>query len=169
MRTFAPARMAAFSALLLLAACGSSDEGTVQTEDGEVSYTVDGSGDVVDIDVEGADGQSVSVQGGDRALDDLPAGFTVYPGGTVTSSTSVNTGDGGGVILVMNTSDGAEDVIAFYREQAEAAGVRIDGVATAGNNRIMGGESADGLALTVSAAPGGDGNTIVQLTIGRGS
>lgn len=133
---------------LMLAACGQSND----------------SQSVAEALIEADIGNDVTIG---AAVPDLPAGFTVYPGSTVTASTTISTGTGGGVIMVMSSPDGADKVIDFYRAQAEAAGVTISQNATAGNNRIIGGESADGLALTASAAPGGDGVTIIQLTVGR--
>jgi ABC-type glycerol-3-phosphate transport system substrate-binding protein len=143
---------------LLLAACGQG------SENADVSATAEGD---TRIALQGDDGERVTIQGGQSGQTDLPDGFTVYPGATVTSSTTINTGTGGGVIMVMSSPDGAEKVIDFYRTQAEAAGVTISQNATAGNNRIIGGQSADGLALTASAAPGVNGVTIIQLTVGR--
>ena len=139
----------------LLCACGQG------SENADVEATAEGD---TRIAVQGDDGEQVTIQSGPT---DLPAGFTVYPGATVTSSTTISTGTGGGVIMVMSSPDGAEKVVDFYRAQAEAAGVTISQNAKAGNNRIIGGQSADGLALTASAAPGGNGVTIIQLTVGR--
>lgn len=101
------------------------------------------------------------------AVDSLPDGFTAYPGADVTAGTAITTGTGGGVIMVMSSTDPAQRVIDFYREQAEAAGVTISQSATAGSNLIIGGEGPDGTVLTASAAPGADGVTIIQLTVGR--
>lgn len=128
-------------AALLLAACGQAD------------------GDL-------PDGGTVAPEA-QAAVDNLPEGFTPYPAADVTAGTAISTGTGGGVIMVMASTDPAEKVIDFYRAQAEAAGVTISQSATAGSNHIIGGEGPDGLALTASAAPGADGVTIIQLTVGR--
>jgi hypothetical protein len=140
---------------MALAACGQGSESV------DVEATAEGD---TRIAVQADDGERVTIQSGPT---DLPAGFTVYPGATVTSSTTISTGTGGGVIMVMSSPDSAEKVVDFYRAQAEAAGVTISQNAMAGNNRIIGGQSTDGLALTASAAPGGNGVTIIQLTVGR--
>lgn len=145
-------------AAILLAACGSSDEPAM-----DVSEGADGA---PAIEITDGEGNEVSVQGGDAAVAALPDGFSAYPGAQVVSSTAVDTGDGGGVILVMTTSDPAEQVIEFYRTQALAAGVRLDGQVTTGSNTLIGGEGDGGLAFSASAAPAQDG-TIVQLTVGR--
>lgn len=146
-------------AAMLLAACGSSDEPSMEVGDGAEGAPT--------LDFSDGEGNQVSVQGGEAAIAALPPGFTAYPGATVVSSTAVGTGDGGGgVILVMTTSDGPEQVIEFYRTQALAAGVRLDGQVTTGSNTLIGGEGEGGLAFSASAAPGPDGS-IVQLTVGR--
>lgn len=157
------------AATLLLAGCGGPDaEGTISTEDGDVTYTADADGDAVNIDMTGPNGETVAVRGGDAASADLPDGFTAYPGATVVTSTKVGTSDGGGTLLVMTTKDSAAEVTGFYRSQAEAAGVHISNEMTANGMQLIAGEGAGGLAFSVSASPGGDGVTTVQLTIGLG-
>lgn len=144
---------------ILLAACGSSDEPAMDAGEG--------AGGAPAINITDDEGNRVSVAGGDAAVAALPDGFTAYPGAAVVSSTAVGTGDGGGgVILVMTTSDPADQVIEFYRTQALAAGVRLDGQVSTGSNTLIGGEGEGGLAFSASAAPAQDG-TIVQLTVGR--
>lgn len=140
---------------LLLAACGSADDGGAAPDQAGQSG----------ISITGDDGEQVQVAGGDAALAALPPGFTVYPGAQVTSSTAISTGTGGGVILVMQTDDSVEEVIAFYSTQATAAGVRLDGQVTTQSNTLIGGEGDGGLAFSASAAPGPAG-TIIQLTVG---
>lgn len=144
------------AASLLLAACGSGDAAPSASADA-------GSGG---ISITGDDGEQVQVAGGDEALAALPPGFSPYPGAQITSSTAISTGDGGGVILVMTTSDSVEQVIEYYTTQATAAGVRLDGQVRTDSNTLIGGEGDGGLAFSASAAPGPNG-TIVQLTVGR--
>lgn len=159
MKRVFPALAALLVTTGLLAACGSSDEPAM-----DVSEGTDGA---AALNITDGEGNQVSVQGGDAAIAALPDGFSAYPGAAVVSSTAVGTGDGGGgVILVMTTSDPAEQVIEFYRTQATAAGVRLDGQVSTGSNTLIGGEGEGGLAFSASAAPAQDG-TIVQLTVGR--
>lgn len=146
----------ALAAVFLLAACGSAQE-----EGSAPAAPVEGG-----ISIAGDDGGQVQVAGGDEAVAALPPGFSVYPGAQVTSSTAISTGTGGGVILVMQTSDPVDKVIEFYSTQATAAGVRLDGQVVTQSNTLIGGEGEGGLAFSASAAAGGDG-TIVQLTVGR--
>lgn len=146
----------AMAASLLLAACGSDDVDT------SASAGADSGG----ISITGDNGERVQVAGGDEAVAALPPGFSSYPGAQITSSTAISTGDGGGVILVMTTSDSVDQVIEYYTTQATAAGVRLDGQVRTDSNTLIGGEGEGGLAFSASAAPGPDG-TIVQLTVGR--
>jgi hypothetical protein len=157
------------AAALLLASCGGPDaEGTIETEDGDVTYSVDGDGDEVNIDMTGPDGEEVSIRSGDGASSDLPDGFSVYPGATVVTSANIDTSDGQGSVVVLSTDASLDEVVTFYRGQAEAAGVDIQSEMTVNGMRIIGGEGPDGLTFGATASPGEDGATTVQLTIGRG-
>lgn len=144
------------AAALLLAACDSVDEQST------VPAQPSGEG----ITITGENGERVEVAGGDEAVAALPDGFSAYPGAQVVSSTAISTGTGGGVILVMNTSDSVDQVIDFYATQATAASVRLEGQVTTESNTLIGGEGEGGLAFSASAAEGPNG-TIVQLTVGR--
>jgi hypothetical protein len=159
MKRVAPALAALLLTMGLLAACGSSDEPATEVNEG-----ADGTRG---LRINDGEGNRVSVQGGDAAVAALPDGFTAYPGAQVVSSTAIDTGDGGGgVILMMTTSDPVDQVIEFYRTQALAAGVRLDGQITTGSNTLIGGEGEGGMAFSASAAAGPEG-TMVQLTVGR--
>ncbi|HSG55757.1 MAG TPA: hypothetical protein VLA45_09890 [Paracoccaceae bacterium] len=144
--------MGVSAAALLVAACGSGDEDAVQTEDAEVSSQV----------------EQAPARSAIESVAGMPDGFSAYPGATVVTSTTIDTTDGSGVLAVMTTPDAADKVIAFYRAQAEAAGISIEGEMNANGTRLIGGEGAGGLAFSASASPGGEGATTVQLTVGRG-
>lgn len=162
-------KIALFAGVALLASCGSPDEGTIETDEGEVTYDIDQDGDGVDATFTGPDGEVAHVQSGPNAEANLPNGFTVYPGANVVMNQTVTTNDGGGSILIMTTTDGSDEVIEFYRGQASAAGIEIASEMSSNGTRVIGGEAADGTALSVSAISGGDGMTQIQLTIGRGN
>lgn len=159
----------ATAACLALTACGSSDSGTIETEDGEVTYDVDqGTDGTVSAEFTGPDGETASYEVGANADIDLPDGFTLYPGAEVVSSMAAQSSDGGGSMVVMNIDGSADDVIAYYRKEAEAAGVEIQSVIASNGSQIIGGESPDGIAFSVNAFPGGDGKITAQLVVGRG-
>jgi len=156
------------AACIVLTACGSSDSGTVETEDGEVAYEVDESADgSVSATVTNEDGETVVFESGADADVQLPDGFSLYPGATVVSSTVAMSGDTGGSIVVMNVDASPADVIAYYRKEAEAAGVEIQSVIAGNGSEVIGGEGPDGLAFALNAFPGPEGQTMAQLTVGR--
>ncbi|MEL1249729.1 hypothetical protein [Aurantiacibacter gilvus] len=162
-------KIALFAGVALLASCGSPNEGTIETEDGEVTYDIDEGGDGIDATFTGPDGEVARFESGPNTQAELPSGFTIYPGATVVMNQTVTTNDGGGSILVMTASASAEEVIEFYRGQASRAGIDIASEMNANGTRVIGGEAEDGTALSVSAIPSGDGTTQIQLTIGRGN
>ena len=153
----------------LLAACGSDREGTIDTEDGEVAYTVDDNGEAVDATFTGPNGETMQVRSGANANVALPSGFTLYPGATVVTSQVITAADGEGAIVVMTTGDSQDDVMAHYRREAEAAGVELSGEVDTGQVRVLGGEGPDGTAFSLSAIQGEDGQTQIQLSVGRGN
>ena len=157
----------ASAAIIGLTGCSSERSGTITTEDGETSYKVDpGTGDV-SMNVTGPDGEQMTLNSGSDVAADLPDGFTVYPGAKVVSSAVINQGDGKSAIIAMTTSDSAEKMTAFYRSQAEAAGVKISTELNDGNTRMIAGEGANGIGLTFTTNVSGEG-TSGQLMIGEG-
>ena len=162
-------RLAIGGLALALAACGSGSEGTIEGEGGDLTYSIDNDGDAVTADFTGPDGETMAMRSGDEAADDLPAGFTAYPGSQIVTSTKIDTPDGGGVILVMNTQATPDEVVAFYRQQIEAAEGEIRGETKQGGMIFLNGSGPDGLEFGVGASPGPDGQTTIQLTVGRGN
>ncbi|MFC3097423.1 putative periplasmic lipoprotein [Alteraurantiacibacter palmitatis] len=152
---------------LLLAACGSSNEGTVQTEDGEVAYDVDQSGEETNVTITAEDGSTVVANSGSGTAD-FPAGFSLYPGATVVSSMVINANDGAGSMITVHSSATPEDLAAHYRREAEAAGIAIGMNATVNGSVMLNGEGANGRTFSFSASPNGDG-TSGQLIVGMGS
>lgn len=159
--------LTASAAAVLLASCGSGDEGTIQTGDGEVSYDVDQSGGETNVTITGEDGSTVTANSGSGEAS-LPDGFTIYPGATVVSSTVVNSNDGGGSMILIQSSASPEELVTFYRQQAEAAGIEIQMNATVNGNAMINGEGSGGRTFSFSASPNGDG-TSGQLIVGQGS
>jgi len=153
---------------LALAACGSNDSATIETEDGEVAYDVDRSNGNVSATITTEDGEEMTIESGPSADVELPAGFSVYPGASVLTSTSVQSADGGGAQVVMSSSDTPENIVKFYRAQAEAAGIEIQRTVSSNGSQVIGGESPDGLAMNLSAFPAAEGMTTVQLIVGGG-
>ena len=98
---------------------------------------------------------------------ELPAGFSTYPGAQIVTSSRIEAADGSGTLVVMHSADSRDDVIAFYREQAEAAGVVLADVEEINDTvLVLRGQGPDGIDFGVGASPGRDGGTDIQLTVG---
>lgn len=101
-----------------------------------------------------------------EAIEGAPVFAVVYPGGVVetTPLTPVAAGGAGGGIVF--TSDASpDDIVAFYRRKAEAAGLASVMSMNQGETRGYGAAGAPGGAgLQVVAHPVEPGQTSVQLT-----
>ncbi|GAA0282896.1 hypothetical protein GCM10009127_25400 [Alteraurantiacibacter aestuarii] len=153
------------AAAMLLASCGGDREGTIETEDGDLEYSIDESSGNAQFRLEDDEGQQISVNTGANVAIDLPDGYTVYPGATVVSNSVINANDGAGSIVMLTTPDSPDKVAAFYRAQAEAAGITIQMETTAQGSKMIAGESGDGKTFSLSANPGDEG-TMAQLIVG---
>ncbi|MFN3879598.1 MAG: hypothetical protein ACK4MH_14580 [Brevundimonas sp.] len=103
---------------------------------------------------------------GAPAVDGAPAFAAIYPGGQVEGQPLLAGGEAGAGGLVTFTTDASPDqVVAFYRERAEAAGLRSVTGMNQGEARAYGaaGDQANGPSLQVVAAPTDAGATSVQL------
>lgn len=101
----------------------------------------------------------------------VPAFAAVYPGGQTSGPATVANGpDGPGGIISFTTEADPDTVVAFYRQQAEAAGLSSTMGMNQGKARAYGAMAADnpGTSLRVVADPVDDGATSVQLTWSTG-
>ncbi|WP_230291949.1 hypothetical protein [Croceicoccus sp. Ery5] len=162
-------RMTAMAALALsaltLAACGGgedADDGgtTITTPDGSVTVNDDDDGTMTFR----ADGAEAVVKTGTGNADNLPKGFTAYPGAKITMSVEGNQGGKSGGMIAMETSAPPEKVIAFYKKQAENAGLEIESEGKFSGSHMLGARS-DALGVNV-VANGGDDKTQVQIAYG---
>ena len=91
---------------------------------------------------------------------------------TVDVQTHSGAGDeaGPGGLVTFTTPASPDDVVAFYRERAEAAGLRSVTGMNQGEARAYGaaGDRVDGPSLQVVAAPTEAGDTSVQLSWSAG-
>lgn len=98
----------------------------------------------------------------------VPAFAALYPGAVVENPPVTAQGPGGpGGIVAFTTDADPETVVAFYRSQAETAGLSTIASLTQGGARAYSagdGASGAGKLLSVVATPGVDGPTEVQLT-----
>jgi hypothetical protein len=92
--------------------------------------------------------------GGDAKV---PAWVPVYPGSKPQNAFSALVKDGRSGTFVFKTSDSPDRVAQYYREQFEAAGLRVNAVVSAGTSQILSAQdTASHHAVTVVA--GGQGN-----------
>lgn len=153
--------------LAVLAACGSEQSGTITGENGEeATFTIDQNGETTEIRATGDDGEEVVINAGEGVK--LPLGFSAYPGAKMVSNSTVTANDGGGSIVYMMTDDSPEKVKAFYRAQAEAAGISIQMETTTNGAHMIAGEGEGGKNFMMTATSKEDG-TGVQLMVGQDS
>jgi len=154
-------------AALSLASCGSETSGEFTTEDGETAeYTIDKDSGETAMTITGKDGNATLRSGADVPVD-LPDGFSLYPGAKVLTNTVVNQPDGQGTMVMFETGDAADKVIAHFREEAEEAGFAIQIDANMNGSLMIGGErKSDGSTLSVTANPNDGDATTGQLIIG---
>ena len=159
----------ALGAAALLAACGSETSGGFTTEGGEsAEYTIDKKSGETRMTVDGPDGPATLRSGAEVPLS-LPEGFSLYPGAKVVTNTLVKKPDGTGVMVMFETPDAPDKVIAHYRREAEAAGIAISVAMTTDRTVMIGGEDKGGrLTFSANANAGADDGepTSVQLIIG---
>lgn len=154
------------AAALLLAGCDSESSGSFETEDGgHADYTIDEATGEVTAAIETADG-AASIRSGDSVPVELPQGFSIYPEARIVSNTVFEQSDSSGALVTMETEAGAEDMTAFYRDQAEAAGVEIELDVDTDTMRMIGGKARDGSSFSFTATRS-DGNTTGQLMVGE--
>lgn len=156
------------AAAMLLAGCGSSDEGTIETGDGEsVAYEVDRDDGETQVRITGEDGEEMRINSGSGAAAQLPDGYSLYPGASVVSTTTMSQADGQGALVIMESDAAPEEMVRFYRQQAEAAGITIGMEMNSNGTMMIAGESAGGGTFSFNASPSADGTT-AQLVVGQG-
>jgi len=135
------------AATLLLAACGSNEEKEVASG----TYTDPETGESADYKVTSSeDGESSNVSiktedgemrfGGGAANAKLPAGFTAYPGATLTGGYAATGTEGPGGMASFEADAQAADVIAHIQKQALAQGMKITTEIKSGETMIIGAE-----------------------------
>ncbi|MFB0613150.1 hypothetical protein [Aurantiacibacter poecillastricola] len=157
----------ALSAALLIAGCGSSEDGTFETAEGDtVDYQANDSSGDTEYRITGEDGEELVINTGSGTEVDLPDGYNVYPGATVTGTTTISQADGQGTMVMMESDDSPEELAEYYRNQAEAAGITIQMEMSSNGTRMIGGEDEAGGTFSFNASPSGTG-TMGQLVVGR--
>lgn len=149
-----------------LAGCSGESSGTFgDGDDGSGTYAVERDGEGVTARMETDDGTAVMRSGADVPVD-LPHGFTIYPGATVSTNTVFAEAGSKGALVTMESDAAPEDMIAFYRRQAESAGVDITLDMTTDTMRMIGGKARDGSPFSFTATAEGE-RTTGQLMAGE--
>ncbi|MRL70186.1 hypothetical protein [Brevundimonas sp. SPF441] len=108
-----------------------------------------------------------AVGGGAASAADGPPSFAVvYPGAQVDGQPLAAGGEAGpGGLVTFTTTASPDDVVAFYRERAEKAGLRSVAGMNQGDTRAYGAaaDAVNGASLQVVATPTETGVTSVQL------
>jgi ABC-type enterochelin transport system substrate-binding protein len=155
------------SASLILAACG-SNERSFQVDDGEGGRsTVSVKGDGEQVTVKTADGEVVYQQGAQGAQ--FPDHAPQYPGSKVISFANFAGAEGAmGSNYTQHTNDSVEAVMAFYKQRATAAGLKIMMEQTMADSATIaaGDESADQLGAMITVARDGE-TTMISITASK--
>ena len=150
----------------LLSACGSESSGEFTTADGETGeYSMKAEGEGMTATVTTEDG-TATMRSGPDAKANLPKGFSLYPGATIITTSTVTQNGETGSMTMFETGDSPDKVADHYRKQAEAAGFEIKTEASVNGSKTYAGEAPDGMTFMVNANASGD-KTVAQLVIGK--
>lgn len=156
----------AFSTLLILAACGKApaDRAAENAIEKETGGTADINSRDGTVHVETSEG---TYDAGSNTLPtDWPSDAPTYPGAEIQYSASMNPTTGKqGAMVVLQTSESAEKVLAYYKTQLQSQGWSIEGTMSAGGSTTLAAKKGERvLSLIVSDA---EGKTAVTLAVGE--
>ena len=165
---------AATAAALMVSACGSKSEKEVASgsytdpetgETAEYKVTSAGEGDEGNVSIKTEDGE-VNFGSG-AANTKLPAGFTLFPGGKITGGMTASGKDGDSGLASFEVKGQAVDVIAHYRKEAEAAGLKISSEVKTDDTMMFSAEKPGGGKGGVQVIATQSGDTVTgTLTYG---
>ena len=155
---------------LALAACSPEAEQPVEEQPRQEfapgSYEVDPATGETRAVVNNEDGTTI-MRAGETVPPRLPEGFSIYPGAEIRNTIQIGRDDATGVVVSLVSEDSLADLVAFYRRQAEAAGVDVAIDLKTGAMTTIAGEAPDGTSFAFQAS-GATGETTGQLTLRRG-
>ena len=159
--------------LLMLAGCGSGGEseiasGTVTDADGKSTdyrVTQSGDGDDGQIKIKTDEGEMQFGSGAGNAK--MSDGFALYPGAKLTGG--MNSAIEGQTATMANfeVSGKNADVIAFYRKQAEAQGMKIVGEMSTPGNIILTAQQEGAKKRSVQVTAAQEGNKVIGIVMGQ--
>ena len=153
-------------AALSLVACGKSDTKTYTDDKGNsVSVTTNnGSGNDGHMTITGSNGEKVEIGTGASAK--MPSDLPLFPGATVTASFSGQGKDGSGGMVAFHTTASPADVIAFYKQKAEASGMAQTAMMDMGGTQTyVAANEKQNRSVSVSVTKGSEGSD-AQITWG---
>lgn len=150
------------AAMLFLAGCGSKSE----TEVASGTYTDPETGKTADYSISSSeDGENgkVTIKTGEGEVQfggeaKLPAGITAYPGSKMTGGFAGSSEGKQGGLASFEVKARAADVVAHYRRQIEAAGLKVTSEMNAEDTVIISAEKPDDAktSIQVTATQNGD-------------
>jgi hypothetical protein len=147
---------------LALAACGGGEPAAINIVDRDVTVSVPTGGAPSTITVRNDDGTAMTATGEGSAWPAEVAAFApAYPGAKV-DQVMRGMVAGGGAMIYFTTSDPADQVIAFYKARAAAAGMKEEAAMSGGSGRIWNARDAQRrLGITVNQGEGASNVVVV--------
>jgi hypothetical protein len=141
---------------------------TIETDEGKTVIDTSGAQEGGDgtIKVSGADGQEMTFGGGDMPKN-LPDWVPVYPGSTSQSAFDASSNGERTASFTLTSGDSVEDVMAFYEEKFNGAGLKVTKSTAETDGQLTGmvsGTSEDDKRSVLVAVSTADGKTQAQTT-----
>ena len=146
-------RIVVISLVLLLAGCNRSK--TISTPGGDVKVEETGKAGQSAVTITGKNGESMTINSeGGKLPDDYPKDVPVAHG-KIVMATSVNSADNKGSSLVVESGDGLDKTVAFYKKGLADNGWKIDAtVATQDMTMLTAAKDARQLVIQIGESEG---------------
>ncbi|MBV8977642.1 MAG: hypothetical protein JO261_16085 [Alphaproteobacteria bacterium] len=156
---------AVFLMAAALTACGKSDTKTYSDSKGNnVTVSNGGNGGDSHMTFTGANGEKAEFNTGANAK--MPPNLPLYPGANVTASFSGQGKDGAGGMVAFHAKAAPAEIIAFYKQKAEASGMAQTAMMDmGGSSTYVAANEKENRTVSVTVTKAGDG-TDAQITWG---
>jgi hypothetical protein len=148
--------VAMIGAAVTLSGCGKSNTKTYTDDKGNnVSVSNGGDGHVT---ITGANGEKVEFGAGANAK--MPSDIPLYPGAKVTASFTGQGKEGSGGMVTFTTTASPDDVIAFYKQKADALGLaQTMNMDMGGTKSYVAANDKTKRTMSITATKASDGTT----------
>ena len=136
---------------LLLTACGDSSKPAEESK-----FVVDEESGAIDAAITTNEG-TATVKSGANAPEELPLGFTLFPGAEVVSNTSFEQKDKTITIISLASDAGPDKLVEHYRKQAKDAGISIKLEMSVNDGQMIGGDDGKGNTFSLDTKKAGTG------------